>query len=367
MIITKYLVWEIFKNQLAILFVLFLIFFCQKLVRILGASVDGDIPINLMVSLLWLGMPEMAQLILPLSLFMGLLMTLSRMYTENEITVMYACGLGKNVLIRATLILSIITALLAAVNVIWISPWSSRHQNQVISEAHANPNIAVLIERQFKPLENGNLVLFIGKIKEKIFEHVFLAQLNHSGKMRPSVVMADRGHIIHRPDGSQLIILDKGTRYEGTALLRDFRITHFNQYKTIIGHRTVTADRIKAEQMNMHQLWQSSDTEARAELHWRITLVISVLIMAMISFPLSSVNPRKRRVLNMLPAMMLYLIFFLLQTSMHSNGARGKHDPMLWIWLTNTVYLVLALVINLWDSLPARRLRRRLWYVKGTV
>ncbi len=52
--------------------------------RILGAAVDGDIPANLVLSLLGLGVPEMAQLILPLSLFLGLLMTLGKLYTEKR-------------------------------------------------------------------------------------------------------------------------------------------------------------------------------------------------------------------------------------------------------------------------------------------
>ncbi len=91
MIIIRYLVRETLKSQLAILFILLLIFFCQKLVRILGAAVDGDIPANLVLSLLGLGVPEMAQLILPLSLFLGLLMTLGKLYTESEITVMQCC------------------------------------------------------------------------------------------------------------------------------------------------------------------------------------------------------------------------------------------------------------------------------------
>ena len=109
MIIIRYLVRETLKSQLAILFILLLIFFCQKLVRILGAAVDGDIPTNLVLSLLGLGIPEMAQLILPLSLFLGLLMTLGKLYTESEITVMHACGLSKAVLIKAAMILALIT------------------------------------------------------------------------------------------------------------------------------------------------------------------------------------------------------------------------------------------------------------------
>lgn len=98
MIIIRYLVRETLKSQIAILFILLLIFFSQKLVRILGAAVDGEIPTNVVLSLLGLGVPEMAQLILPLSLFLGLLMTLGKLYTESEITVMNACGMGKKVL-----------------------------------------------------------------------------------------------------------------------------------------------------------------------------------------------------------------------------------------------------------------------------
>ena len=122
MIIIRYLVRETLKSQLAILFILLLIFFCQKLVRIPGAAVDGEIPTNLVLTLLGLGVPEMAQLILPLSLFLAILMTLGRLYTESEITVMHACGLSKAVLVKAAMFLMLLTAAAAAVNVVWLSP-----------------------------------------------------------------------------------------------------------------------------------------------------------------------------------------------------------------------------------------------------
>ncbi len=360
MIIIRYLVRETFKSQLAILFILLLIFFCQKLVRILGAALDGDIPTSLVLSLMGLGVPDMAQLILPLSLFLGLLMTLSRLYTESEITVMHACGLGKDVLIKAALVLSLVTAVCAAINVIWLTPWSSKQQDVLTAEAKANPSMAALVEGQFQSAQNGNSVLFVGSVKGQEFRNVFLAQLRPSGNVRPSVVIADRGHMNQRGDGTQVVTLDKGTRYEGTALLRDFRITDFTQYQAIIGHQEVAVDSSNAEQMSIGDLWRSDDDEARAELHWRLTLVVSVLIMAVMVVPLSAVNPRQGRVLSMLPAMLLYLIFFLLQSSLRSNGAKGKLDPTLWMWLTNLVYFAIAIMLNLWESVPVRRMRAQL-------
>jgi len=355
---------ETLKSQLAILFILLLIFFCQKLVRILGAAVDGEIPTNLVLSLLGLGVPEMAQLILPLSLFLGLLMTLGKLYTESEITVMHACGLSKAVLIKAAMVLALFTGI--AVNVMWAGPVSSRHQDEVLAEAKANPGMAALAQGQFQQATDGNSVLFIESVDGSRFNDVFLAQLRPKGNARPSVVVADSGQLTQGKDGSQIVTLNKGTRFEGTALLRDFRITDFQNYQAIIGHQTVALDPTDTEQMSMRTLLNTDTNRARAELHWRITLVFTVFMMALMVVPLSVVNPRQGRVLSMLPAMLLYLVFFLLQTSIKSNGGKGKIDPVIWTWVINGLYLLLAVILNLWDTVPMRRVRAR-FTRKGAV
>ncbi|WPO95841.1 LPS export ABC transporter permease LptF [Buttiauxella sp. HR94] len=359
MIIIRYLVRETLKSQLAILFILLLIFFCQKLVRILGAAVDGDIPTNLVLSLLGLGVPEMAQLILPLSLFLGLLMTFGKLYTDSEITVMHACGLSKAVLVKAAMVLVIFTGILAAVNVMWAGPWSSRHQDEVLAEAKANPGMAALAQGQFQQATDGNSVLFIESVSGSNFHDVFLAQLRPKGNARPSVVVADSGQLSQRKDGSQVVTLTKGTRFEGTALLRDFRITDFQGYQAIVGHQAVALDPDDTEQMDMRTLMHTDTSRASAELHWRLTLIFAVFVMALMVVPLSVVNPRQGRVLSMLPAMLLYLVFFLVQTSLKSNGGKGKLDPMIWMWAVNLLYLALAVALNLWDTVTMRRIRAR--------
>ena len=95
MILTRYLTKEVFKSQIAILFILLLIFFSQQLVRVLGSAANGKVPADLVFSLLGLGMPTMAQLMLPLCLFIAILLTFGRLYAESEITVMRACGVGQ--------------------------------------------------------------------------------------------------------------------------------------------------------------------------------------------------------------------------------------------------------------------------------
>jgi lipopolysaccharide export system permease protein len=84
-----------------------------------------------------------------------------------------------------------------------------------------------------------------------------------------------------------------------------------------------------------------------------------VLVMALMVVPLSVVNPRQGRVLSMLPAMLLYLIFFLLQSSLRSSGQKARLDPALWMWVVNLSYLGLAVLLNVWDTVPMRRFRAR--------
>ncbi|HDL4644004.1 TPA: LptF/LptG family permease, partial [Mannheimia haemolytica] len=149
MILSRYLTKEIFKSQLAILFILLLIFFCQQLVRVLSSAVSGKVPADLVVSLLGLGMPTMAQLMLPLSLFIALLLTLGRFYAESEITVMRACGIGQGLLVKVAMFLSIFTTALAVYNVFWLTPWAINKQSEMLAEAKANPRFAALSAGQF--------------------------------------------------------------------------------------------------------------------------------------------------------------------------------------------------------------------------
>lgn len=357
MIIIRYLVRETLKAQIAILFILLLIFFCQKLVEVLGAAVEGSIPPGLVLSLLGLGIPEMAQLILPLSLFLGLLMTYSKLYTESEITVMHACGLGNNVLIKAAMILAFFTATVAAVNVVWLIPWSSQYQEQVLAEVKANPGVTAMVGGQFKTSTDGSMVLYLGDVNGSEFKDVFIAQLWAKDEQRPSIVIAESGHMTEKANGNQVVTLDKGTRYEGTAFLRDFRITDFSDYQAIVDHRSAKVGDNNYQQMTLFELWPENDNAARAEFNWRLTLIVSVIVMALMVVPLSEVNPRQGRVLSMLPAMLLYLIFFLLQSSLRSSGEKGKLDPALWPWVVNISYLALAVALNLWNTTPIRRLR----------
>ena len=339
MILTRYLTKEVFKSQIAILFILLLIFFSQQLVRVLGSAANGKVPADLVFSLLGLGMPTMAQLMLPLCLFIAILLTFGRLYAESEITVMRACGVGQRILVRVALILSLLTAGLAAYNALWLSPWAIQKQAAIVEDAKANPTMGALTSGQFMSTSNNNFVLFIDKINGNQISDVYLFQMKAKGQTKPSVVTAEK-------------------RVEGTSVLPDFRITHFDDYQAYLGHQETNTESDEAAELSFEQLLKDNSAAAKAELHWRITLILAVPLMALIAVPMSKVNPRQGRFAKILPALLLYLIYFLLQSSFKSAGGAGKLDAGLLMPLVNIAFLILGIVLNSWDSTAMHKFRR---------
>lgn len=358
LILTRYLTKEIFKSQVAILFILLLIFFCQQLVRVLSSAVSGKVPADLVVSLLGLGMPTMAQLMLPLSLFIALLLTLGRFYAESEVTVMRACGIGQGLLVKAAMFLSIFTTALAVYNVFWLTPWAINKQSEMLAEAKANPRFAALSAGQF--MSAGGYVLFIDNIENNSLNDIYVFQPEQQKNNKPSVVVAESGTLQGLPNGDQVLELKESKRFEGTPQSPDFRISHFENYSAYLGYQDVESDEKLVQRADFTKLMETDTPEAKAELHWRLALILAVPLMALLAVPMSSVNPRQGRFAKLLPALLLYLIYFLLQSSLKSSGASGKLNAEILMPLVSVLFLLLGIVLNIWDGKWMSALRYRL-------
>ncbi|OCG07986.1 LPS export ABC transporter permease LptF [Gilliamella sp. wkB178] len=361
MILRRYLAKETLKAQTAILFILLLIFFSQKLIRILTSAIEGNIPRELIMPLLVLGISNMVDLILPLSLFLGILVTFGRLYTDSEMVAMYACGVKKSITYQVVFFLCIVTCVLTAANTLWFGPWSSVKQDQLVENARINPSLTGLLEGQFQQTPDGNSVIYIGNVSNNNLENVFIVQTNPKPGQRPAIIIADKGKTGHDDDGNQIITLEEANRYEGNIQLKDFRISNFHNYVGVIKPKDLDAtedqDKLDAQQLGMEELLTSPTLKAEAELYWRLTLIISVPLMAFLVIPLSVSNARQGRLAQIMPALLLYLIYFLLASSIKANAGKGRLDPALWFYVINLAYFVIAVILNCWDNLFMRKLR----------
>lgn len=360
MIIVRYLIRETLKSQLAIFFVLFLVFLSQKFIRVLADASDGEIPARLILSIVGLNMPSMGLLMLPLSLYIGILLTFGRLYAESEITVMNATGIGNKFLIRAALYLGIITSCLAGFNALWLSPWSQDKVDSVMEQLAAENSVDLLQKGQFQRSPDGSSVVFIDNIENKKLSNVFVAQLAPRESILPSVMFSDSGDVKELSDGRQVITMYNGTRYEGVPTRVDYMVTRFDEYEGLIGQREVKEKGRGWDAIPTLELLQNPDRRAQAELQWRISLVVCIPLLTMLVVPLSAVNPRQGRFAQMGPAILIYLTYFLAISATKSALEDGSIPAMVGLWPINAALLLAAIVANTLDSVPVRKFKDKL-------
>ncbi len=360
MIIVRYLIRETVKSQLAIFFVLFLVFFSRQFINVLADASDGDIPARLIMTLAGLTMPTMGLLMFPLSIYIGILVTFGRLYAESEITVMNATGMGNKFLIRAALYLALITSALAAGNAFWLAPWTQEKESQIIEQLSSENSVELLQKGSFQRTPDGSAVVFIDEIKGKNLENVFVAQLTPRGSLLPSVMYAKTGDVKELSDGRQVLTLYDGTRYEGVPTRLDYMATEYQEYEGVIGEREAQKRGRSWTAIPTDELIGHPHPKAQAELQWRISLVICIPILTMLVVPLSAVNPRQGKFAKMGPAILVYFTYFLAISAMKSSLEDGSVPGYVGMWPINFVLLLAAIGVNYYDSVPVRKIREKI-------
>lgn len=360
MIIVRYLIRETLKSQFAVFFVLFLVFLSQKFIQVLAEASDGDIPAGMIMSVVALNMPAMGLLMLPLSLYVGILLTFGRLYAESEITVMNATGIGNKFLVHAALYLAIITGVVAAINSLWLSPWSQEKVTQLLEQVSTTNSVDLLKKGQFQSAPDGSAVVFVDDIKDKKLTNVFVAQAQPRNSIRPSVMFANSGVAQEFDDGRQILTLYDGVRYEGIPNSLDYMNTNYDEYSALIGQQEAKKKKRKWEALPTKNLIGESDLEAKAELQWRLSLIVCIPLLTLVVVPLSSVNPRQGRFAKLGPAVLIYLAYFLAISAMKSAIEDGSVSPSIGMWLINLGLLIAGIILNCLDSLFVRRLKDKL-------
>lgn len=125
-IIDRYISKELLLTWLAVTLVLMLILLSGTLARLLGKAAEGSIPGEAVWPLLMFTGARYLILLVPLSLYLGVLLNFSRLYKDNEMAALGACGVGLKRLYRPLLIVVIPATLLLAYLTLFVMPWVSQ-------------------------------------------------------------------------------------------------------------------------------------------------------------------------------------------------------------------------------------------------
>lgn len=365
-IVSRYLVAETLKSQIAVFFVLMTIFVTQKFVRVLADASDGDIPASLVIAFLALKLPALATMILPLSLFLGVLIAHGRFYVDSEMAVMQACGISEWYVTRVMLFISIFIALIVGAFTLWLTPLAAEQEYQLKQQMVAESGLSSIIPGRFQKTSNNNGVMFVQNqgLEQNQLQGVFVAMTDSDGDKNDQesvhLIYAKKGNVTEGVGGKELLSLTDGHQYQGSNRELDYSIVKFDQYQVTIAEREVEERAMKLEALTTSKLIEDTSLDAIAELQWRIGLPLSIPFLILIAVPLSAVNPRQGRFGRLFPALLLYLGYSLLLMAGKKALASGQIPASLGLWWVHGLMFTVGAVLLSEERSFGIRMRARI-------
>ena len=123
-ILLKSLNTEVFKSTFGILLIFFLLVVGSRAVGYFEQASEGIINPNLIYKIIFLRIPDFTTLLIPLSFFLGVLLTISRMYADREIYAFFSVGLSSIDLIKFLIPQTALYFFLTLLLSVYISPHS---------------------------------------------------------------------------------------------------------------------------------------------------------------------------------------------------------------------------------------------------
>jgi len=336
------LVSEFAGNGLLVFAVLLGIIVVSQLIRLLSYAVSGEIAVDGVLALLGFSAMNYLPVVLSISLFISILLTLSRSYRDSEMVVWFCSGIGLTRWLRPVLWYAVPVVFLIALLSLLLSPWALRKSEEFKSKLESRDDVTSATPGMFRESKQADRVYFIDNVDagSNRVGNIFV-QSNQNGKLGTMVARQGLQEIL--PNGDRFLVLLNGTRYEGTPGQRDYRIVEFERYAVRIDAAPIKQATPQMRTMSTLELWRNPTRWNLSELDWRFGLPISATILALLAIPLGYVNPRAGRSLNLILAIVLYMFYNNMISVSNSWVGQGKLSPGIGMWGIHLVMLAVTL------------------------
>ena len=338
MIFYRSVIRELTSVAFAVFSVLLAIMSVTQVIKLFDKAAEGALPTDAIVAMIAFTTLGYFGTLLSITLFISVLVVLTRIYRDHEMVVWLSAGLSPTAWVRPVLAFAVpLTVLIAAVS-LYLGPWAQMKGNEYADVLKQREEISALSPGVFKESRNGENIYFVEDFSgERGAATNIFVQSTKDGK--PVVLMAREGRMVTRDNGERYLVLQHGQRYEGEPGRGDWRTIEFGQYEIKITQNIKGYQDTRAKSMTTGTLLAGQTPDEKAELFWRVSLPVSALILALLAIPLSYYNPRSGQTFNLLIALFVYLIYYNLINLFQSmvgkdalggwTGAVGLHLFML--------------------------------------
>jgi len=348
LIIRRYLVREVCAPLVVILGILTVLFASYSAADFLSDAVHGLLPMNMIAKLIGLRVLIALEVLIPISLYISVVLSLGKLYGDSEFTAMFALQVSPATVMGAVLALSACLAIAVAGLSLLARPWAYQKSHELSKRAEGMLDVNTMDAGSFYVLQHGTRVIFFSRrdSPSSPAQDVFV-RVQHD----------DETEIMH---AKFAYALPKARPDEGLkVLLRDAHIYTVGREggqadrALTAGEIVLRVDNDPAGPPEYSSLAASSLSLAAshslddvAELQWRLSTPISTLLLGMLGVPLSRVRPRQAKYTKFAAVIVIYSGYYLLCSSARTWLQHGQVPgfPGIW-WAPGLLGLVLLIAI----------------------
>ncbi len=334
---------EFAQTAAAVFVALFAILLTTQLIRLLGQAAGGQTASEAVIALLGFAALQYLPVLLSLTLFIAILLSLSRMYRDSEMSIWFSSGLPLTAWIWPVLRFTLPVVLAITALSLLLTPWAMEQRETYQKRMNNRDEASRVTPGSFRESSQGERVFFVeavggGEDNTRV-RNVFINSVQHG---RLGIVVASEGHTEVAENGDQFVVLTDGRRYEGSAGEKAYRVMEFERYAIRMETAEMRGVEKSPRMLSTLQLLQDRSPANLGELMWRIGVPLSALTLALLAIPLSFVNPRAGRTNNLIFALLTFMIYNNLISVSQAWVVRGKLPFEIGVW---AVHLLMALVL----------------------
>ena len=361
-ILTRYILGEVVSHALIGAAVFTFVLFTRDLGRILELVVRNSAPLPSVIQVFFFTVPVALTYTIPMGVLVGILIGLSRLSADSEITAMRASGIGVWTFLRVIMIFVVGAWLLALGNSVYLAPRSLAALGDLQNQLKASQ---ASFEIQPRVFYEGfpKVVLYVQDVKAAsgaaIWKGVFLADLSEPSA--PRITLAQEGILASQGPDTLDLHLTNGSTHETDPKNPDqYQISTFDTTDIPIqvpaAQSSQTPEPPSLGEMKVSELLEKSHSPdpmtqrwALLEYHRRLSLPTACMVLALVGIPLGLSSKRGGKSTGFVITILLVFVYYSISLIGVSLARQGRVSPGFGAWLADLVFLIGGLFL-LWRS-----------------
>jgi len=313
----------------------------QRAGYLIQLAAKGILPNDAITTILGFNLIRFLPMLLSLSLFLSILLTLSRWYRDSEMVIWFSSGLSIQSWIRPILVFAAPIITLISILSLFITPWATNKVEAYKEQLESRDDLSAISPGVFKESAHADRVFFVESFDElgNVVKNIFVQSIQHQ---KLGITVAAQGSRVVEKNGDHFLVMQNGRRYQGTPSSSEYSTTEFERYAIRVEASEVKHALPSTQSKSSRELVEDHNSTNNAELQWRLAIPISALILALLAIPLSSLDPRSGRSTNFALALVIYIIYNNLLSIIQAWIAQGKTSVTIGLWPIHLLFLVLS-------------------------